>query len=640
MTKLKDLKDLLERINDCDEEYYNNNNSLVSDAEYDALKDKLRTLTVNFDFNTKASDAVFFKIKDALTRVGAPPPKNGKWPKVEHEVVMNSLNKAQSVNDFESWVTKCSYTGDFLICEKLDGISVSLKYENGNLVQALTRGDSVIGEDITRNVKKMKYVPLTLNTNFTGHIRGEILLFHSDWKAHLQEMANPRNAASGIAKRIDGQDVEYLSVLAYTVEGQDFPVEENIFSYLTELGFKTPNYKIGDYNTVINIWKDYIASTRATLDYDIDGLVIRINNRSSQFALGEENHRPKGSIAFKFESPEATTTITNILCQVGDSGQVTPVAEFDEVILMGAKIKKASLHNFTIVQDLGVQIGSKVVVSRRNDVIPYVEKVINKTDDYFKSPKYCPVCNSELVKSGEYIKCQNKNCHAKVIGRLNKWISELGILEWGEAILNKLIEANLVSDVSDLYKLTIEDLSNLERFGQKSAENLLQELNKFRNIPLENLIGGLSIDGVATSTAKLIINAGYDTLPKISNLTINQLENINGLGYVKASSFYKGMKENKERIDDILSAGVSIKEKIKGSLSGSKIAITGTLSVPRKELQNLITAAGGEVDKSVGKNTTYLVIADVNSTSSKAQAARKLGITLISEQQLLDMING
>jgi DNA ligase (NAD+) len=639
MIKLKDLKELLGKINDCDEEYYNNNNSLLSDFEYDMLKDQLRTLTSNFDFNTKASESILVKIKDALTRVGAPPPKNGKWKKIEHEVVMNSLNKAQSVNDFESWVTKCNYTSDFLICEKLDGISISLKYENGNFVQALTRGDSIVGEDITRNVKKMKFVPLKLNTNFTGHVRGEILLFHSDWRKYLPEMANPRNAASGIAKRIDGQDVERLSVLAYTVEGQDFQVEENIFAYLLDLGFKTPNYITGDYNTVIKTWKDYIGSTRQTLDYDIDGLVIRINNRSAQFALGEENHRPKGSIAFKFESPEATTIITNIICQVGDSGQVTPVAEFDEVILMGAKIKKASLHNFTLVQELGVQIGSNVIVSRRNDVIPYVEKVLNKTNDYFKAPKHCPICNSELVKSGEYIKCQNKNCHAKVIGRLNKWIGELGILEWGEAILNKLIETNLVNDVPDLYKLTIDDLSNLERFGQKSAENLIQELNKFRNIPLENLIGGLSIDGIATSTAKLIINAGYDTLSKIYNLTIEQLGDINGLGYVKASSFYNGIKENKDRIENILISGVNIKEKIKGSLSGNKIAITGTLSLPRKELQNMITAAGGEVDKSVGKNTTYLIIADTNSTSSKAQAARKLGITLISEQQLFELIN-
>jgi DNA ligase (NAD+) len=264
----------------------------------------------------------------------------------------------------------------FLISEKLDGISVSLKYENGKLIQALTRGDGNVGEDITRNVKKMKGVLHELNEDFTGHIRGEIVLFHSDWKTHLSDKANPRNAASGTAKRIDGYKAQHLTVLVYNVNGKDFDTEDESFQYMTSLGFKTPNYFVGTIQDVIDSWQKYMDKTRETLDYDIDGLVISVNDRAKQFALGFEGNRPKGTIAFKFEAPEARTILRKVIWQVGDTGRITPVGEFDPVELLGVTVERASLHNVANITKLGIKIGSTILVSRRNDVIPYIEKVI------------------------------------------------------------------------------------------------------------------------------------------------------------------------------------------------------------------------------------------------------------------------
>ena len=321
----KSFIELLDKIDLYDDAYYNEDKKLVSDQEYDGLKDKLFNsgkLFLDTLNEEKSSKDIKLSIRynDVITRVGAPPPKDGKWPKIQHEVPMGSLNKVNIPQELEKWNNKCNNTNILFITEKLDGASVSLKYENGIFVQALSRGDGLVGEYITRNVRRMKFVPLKLSDNFTGHIRGEIVLLHSDWKTYLPDMANPRNGASGVAKRIDGQDVQHLSVITYTVEGKNFNTEVESFEYIKSLGFKTPNYSVGTIDYAINVWQKYMSETREKLDYDIDGLVIRINDISKQLSLGEENHRPKGAIAFKFEAPEARTIINNIVCQIGDTG--------------------------------------------------------------------------------------------------------------------------------------------------------------------------------------------------------------------------------------------------------------------------------------------------------------------------------
>lgn len=638
----KDIKKLIDELDNYDDAYYNDNKQLISDPEYDSKKDRLKSLGNAFIPKTgsRADEKLVIRIKDALTRVGAPPPKDGKWPKVTHEVPMGSLNKVNLPKELHDWHSRCGESSHLFITEKLDGISVSLKYDAGILVMGATRGDGDEGEDITRNVRKMKGVPHKLNTKFTGHIRGEIVLLRSDWKKHLSDMANPRNGASGIAKRIDGHQTEHLTIISYTVDGEDFDTEVESFEFMKLLGFMIPNYSVGNIKYAIKQWEHYMSNVRNTLDYDIDGLVIRINTRSTQLALGDEGgNRPKGARAFKFESPQARTTIRNIINQVGDTGRITPVAEFDKVNLLGANVERASIHNYSLVKELRINIGAEAIVERANDVIPQIKEVTKEYDGYFSAPDKCPACGTKTHFVGEYLICPNKNtCPPQVIGRLNKWIKELGILEWGESILTKLIDAGLIKDVADIYKLKVSDIISLDRMGEKGAANLLTELDKFRSIRLENFLGGLCIDSVATSTVKSVIDAGYDTLDAILGLSTSELENISGFAEKKAKAFHDGLITNKQRIQDILDAGVTIKVKTKGSLSNLSFCFTGSMDTPRAKLQKMVEDAGGEVKKSVGKDVKYLVISDPNSTSSKAQAARKNGTKLISEQQFLDMI--
>lgn len=639
MLDKKALVKLIDDLDAYDQAYYNDHKPIVSDPIYDGIKDKLRNLSKSFSPESKADEKIAIRLEDALTRVGAPPPKDGKWPKIKHEYLMQSLNKVNLPEELFDWHKKCGEAKSLFIVEKLDGISVSLKYENGIFILGATRGDGEEGEDISRNVRKMKGVPNKLSQNFTGYIKGEIILFHSDWKEHLPELANPRNGAGGVAKRIDGQGVKHLTVLVYAIEGKDFTTEEQTFEYLKELGFNTPNYYIGDLKQANSLWRLYMDKTRKSLDYEIDGLVVRINDKAHQLSLGEENHKPKGAIAFKFESPEAETVITNIICQVGDTGRITPVAEFNTVELLGAKIERASLHNFSLVKDLGINIGATVIVERSNDVIPGIKEVTKECNGYFPIPDICPVCSTATVRDGEYVFCPNKKeCPPQIIGRVNKWVKELGILEWGESILTKLIKAGKVEDVYDLYLLKADDITALERMGDKGAKTLLAEIDKYRVITLENFLGGLCINGIATSTVKSVIDAGHDTLDKIQKLSIRQLESIPGFAHTRALAFHNGLIENEDRIKRILDAGVSIKPRVKGVLTGKSFAFTGTMETPRATLQKMVEEAGGEVKKSVGKDCTYLVISDPSSNSSKAQAARKIGIKLISEEDFLKMI--
>jgi len=486
------VESLIDQIDKHDIAYYNDGKPLISDQEYDGLRDRLRTDTDKLvpligndpaDVGCIVRGATYARAIRALKRVGAPSPESGDWPKYQHEVPMASLNKVNLPEELLVWHAKCGKPKELLETEKLDGMSISLKYEKGHLFSAATRGDGDIGENITANVALMD-VPVRLTEKFSGHIRGEVVLLKSKWKKYLSHMANTRNA-TGLAKRHDGEDCQHLTIIAYTVEGKEFKKESEAYEWLKSLGFKIPNYRIGTVKNANIMWQEYMDKTRETLDYDIDGLVIVINDRAERFALGDEGRGPKGSVAFKFEAPEARSKVTDIVCQVGDTGQITPVAEFEEVELLGAKIKRASLHNFSLVKELGINIGAEVMISRRNDVIPYIEKVITPHNGYFHIPEQCPACGTKTVRAGEYVKCPNKKtCPPQVIGRLNKWIKELGILEWGESILTKLIAAGKVKDVADLYRLKAEDITGLDRMGDKGAANLLKELDKYREITL------------------------------------------------------------------------------------------------------------------------------------------------------------
>lgn len=634
MTISTRVKELLKLIAQANDDYYNKNKPTVSDLAYDAWRNEVEQKL------PECPPKLQKKAKQLLNSIGAMVGVS-EWKKAIHSIPMLSLNKVNTAEQLTVWAGDCGVSSVFFT-EKLDGISLNTIWEEGVLVQAITRGNGKAGEEITPNVKKMEGIPSKLKQKFSGNLRGEIILRRSKYDKHFADYKNPRNAASGVAKRYDGDGSEHLTVMMYEVaEGGDFKTQKDQFDFINKLGGITPPYKVLTLAKAIAEYKRYEDKLRDKLDYDIDGLVARVNDLEAQLALGDKGRGPKGAVAFKFDAEACETIIRKIVWQVGSTGRLTPVAEFDPVELAGATITRASLYNQAYINELGVDVGATVIVIRANDVIPRVEEVVTGTNTVAKSPKKCPDCGGDVQVNGEYIRCTNKTgCPAQALGRLRIWIKENNILDWGSKVLERALEANLVSDVGDLYRLTEKQLANLDRMGDRSASNLVNILDKHRKVPLENLIGGLGIDNVATSTTKLIIKAGYDTLESIYGMKPKDFEAIEGFGSIKAEAFYYGLKENKARIDDILKAGVEIKARQKGSLTGKTFCFTGKSSLPRPQLHKLVLENGGEIKKSVGRGVSFLVMADPKSTTTKAKAAKKFGTELISEEKFMEMIDG
>ncbi len=617
------IKELEDKIIQARIDYYNNQ-PVYSDKVYDAWIDELRRL----DPNNKA-----------VTAVGAPVVAS-EWKKAKHQIPMGSLNKVNLPVELLDW-GKDKDCNSWLVVEKLDGLSIEVIYERGKVVQTLTRGDGEIGEDITVNVIRMGGVNPDLKEDFNGSLRGEIIMLKSIHQKYFADKANPRNAASGVSKRLDGVNVDKLNILFYQVLGDmDFKTETEQFDWLTKHKVGIPN--TWSFKTLAEVnkhWRTYQDKDRDKLDYDIDGLVIRIDDMAKQMAWGDKDLRPLGAIAFKFDNATAESTIREINFQIGNSGRLTPVATFDPVQLVGATVTRASLYNMSYIEELGLDIGATVLIARANDVIPRVEELIKGTGTVMKAPTHCPECNGTIKEEGENLLCTNTlGCRSQIIGRIKNWVNELNLLEWGDQLIEKLVDTKLVVNVPDLYKLTVDQLANLDRMGEKSAQKCYDILWASKEVPLEVFLGGLSIPMIGQSTIKAIMNEGCDTLTKFGQLNAAQFEQVPGVGPTKAESLANGLKNNQQLILNLLDNGVKIKGKIVGTMTGKSVCFTGSMVNKRPVLEKMAAEAGADVKNSVGKGLTLLVIADPNSTSSKAQAARKMGTRLISENEFLDLV--
>lgn len=625
------IKELEKKIINARNDYYNGQ-SKFSDKIYDAWVDELKAL----DPSNKA-----------VTSVGAPVVST-EWKKAKHQIPMGSLDKVNLPIELSKWVEDTAPKEELWVVEKLDGLSIEVIYEQGVLQQAVTRGDGLIGEDITSNVINMNGVFKNLydfvnncSSNFTGSLRGEIIMTKSNHAKHFADKANPRNAASGVSKRLDGVGSEYLDILFYQVLGdEDFASEKEQFYWLACHKLQTPHFWLFNNALSVNVfWREYQDKYRDKLDYDIDGLVIRINDLTIQAALGDKDLRPKGAVAFKFDNEARESVIRAIVWQVGNSGRLTPVATVDPVLLVGASVSRASLYNLAYVQELGLDVGSTVLVSRANDVIPRIEELIKSTGTVAQPPTTCPECGGVVEMVGENLNCTNiVSCPAQVIGRIKNWVKELNLLEWGDSLVERLVQTGKVTKVSDLYKLSIDDLANIDRMGKKSAQKCYDILWQAIEIPLEVFLGALSIPMIGGTTIKLIMNAGCDTLERFGQLQDSQFEEVPGVGPIKAKSLANGLKTNQALILELLDNGVKIKPVISGKLTGKSICFTGSMKTKRPVLEKMAADAGGDVKNSVSKGLTYLVIADPSSTSSKAVAARKLGTILFSEEDFLDLV--
>jgi DNA ligase (NAD+) len=655
----KEIQELVEQLEQASDAYYNGD-PIMADAEFDALEDELRVLDPK---------NAWFK------RVGAKAKKT-KFKEVKHGAPMGSLNKVQTPDEFDKWaddvddkLTKAEKAGELddaprtlVVSEKLDGISISLKYEKGKLVQAVTRNDGVTGDDITRNVLLMKGA-VEKARDLTGYVRGEIIVRKSVLAKHFPGYKNPRNTAAGTAKREkDPAPCKHLEILCYQVIStkHDIPTKTVEFKLLESLGFMTPYWETCDgtktkgqpEQQAQKIYQRYVDKARAALDYDIDGLVIEHDDLGVMEHLGEHDQRPKGARAFKFPHEEQPTRLRDVVWQVGNSGRVTPVAYFETVTLAGASVSQASLHNVDNIGRLAEKCpqgllgyGDMILVSRRNDVIPYVEKVIKASKNRrFGAPTECPSCGTKLRKTagrrnvatsdGAYLICPNdKGCGAQQSGAVKRWLAKLDIKDWGDALIEALCADGTVKTVADLYGLKADDIAEVtlldsgKRVGASKGKRVVKNLHAKMELRIADFVGSLGIDLWGRSMTQFIVDAGYDTIEKMEDATVAQLAAVPGVGGTKAEAFVDGFGRRKKVIDDIVAAGVTIKKPVVGGkLSGVSFCFTG---VRDREFEGEIQAAGGTIKSSVGKGLSYLVAKDPKSTSGKAKKARAQGTEVI-----------
>ena len=656
---------------------YYNGTPTMTDAEFDAKENELRKADPHNSF---------------FTKVGAP--VSGKaWQKVAHEIPMGSLNKAQDNPQLASWAISVKIPQnserDLLVMEKLDGISISLKYERGRLVSAITRGDGIVGEDILRNVKMMKGKPNIITAPlYRIHVRGEIICLKSDFEKHFKGESNPRNTASGTAKRQSNANAcRFLSIRAFSLHSDELPEDRTMSELLENLGFETVPYtlatgglKVAD---VERTYQDYVSNKRDKLDYEIDGLVVALNHLPSWRAAGEKNHRPAGSIAYKFPHDFTETTLRGIVWQVGNSGRVTPVAHFDPVLLAGARVSKASLHNVGNIERIVLESqktvpfkynqedadgnfrevalpvplaaitgsavcktfrkGDRIKVSRRNDVIPYVEALVStdSSKDDLETPSECPCCQTLLEMDGEYLICPSTDCEAQTVGSLKRWIGKVGVLDWGGAVLQALCDEGHVTDIADLYKLDAKTLSAVEMSGRRvgsASVRMMDNLNAKKDLPLNVLVGSLGIPLMGRSMVKKLVDGGFDSLSRLAGASVDDLARVPGMGQTKAQSFYEGFQQQRQLIFKLMSVGITVKplpKEVVGKLSGKTICMTGFRD---GALHAAIEEAGGTIKSGVSKTLDFLVAKDPTSMSGKAKKARDNGVTILSVDEMRQLV--
>jgi len=634
----EEFKDLLFKAAD---HYYNNSESIMSDEDFD-----------------KAIILYVKKFNETFKSIGSPV-KVTEWQKAIHKIAMTSLNKVNTKEEFNKWALGI---GDehYVIMDKLDGISIDLEYESGNLVKAITRGDGIEGEDILNNVIKMKNVQQKI-AKFTGSLRGEVVMFVTDFERLNEdlmnrgekEMANPRNGASGIAKRFDGNNSQYLTILYYDVTG-DWKTEEEKLLWFKPIGLKTCFWVKVNIEQCIEYYNQYEKILRAETPYDIDGLVVKANSIKLQKQHGMLGDNPKAQVAWKFTSMKAETEVEGIEWSHGQNMRITPVALLKPVKIGGVVVKRASLHNMEMFHALNLGNGDKVLISRRNDVIPYVESVIEHVRHIkFKSPLSCPLCNEELIEDDKFLMCQNTECQGLRLGNLGKWVKALDVNDISDKTIELLESVGMIKDPSDFYKLDINAIANLEGMGIRSATKIVENFNNKKEIDLETFIDGLNIPNFAGSRARIIIKDGIDTLNKMLEVNEKQLVQIKGIGSEVANAIVYGLSAKKHVIKKLLDVITIIKpeepkEIVMSSdlMKGEVVVFTGAIQrvdergerFTRKILQGLVYENGGNCEDSVKKGVTMLVQADPSSQSSKTKKANDLGIDIISEANFFKMI--
>jgi len=649
------IEQLREQIREHEHRYYVLDQPVVSDYEFDQLLRELQRL--------EQENPSLITADSPTQRVGGEPAK--EFPTHQFSRPMLSLENAYSEEELHDWgrrVVQLAETDavDYVVELKIDGLSVALIYENGLLTKGVTRGDGRTGEVVTGNVRTIRSIPLRLSEDVSVEIRGEIFLGLKAFRQLNDEreqageprFANPRNSAAGSLRQLDPSMAAKrpLAFYGYLILPTRPSQSENL-KWITDLGLKVnPHRKLcHSLQEIIDFcrhWEEH----RDDLDYEIDGVVVKVNSIELQERLGSTSKSPRWAIAVKFKARQATTKLLDIRVQVGRTGALTPVAVLEPVQLGGTTIRNATLHNEDEIERLGVQINDRVLLERGGDVIPKIMSVVEQAADRrpFEMPSQCPVCGSEVYREeGEAVRrCLSQTCPAKLKESLLHWASRkaMKIDGLGERLVDQLVEKDLVRDVSGLYSLTQEQLEGLERMGTKSAANLLKEIDASRSLEFWRLLFGLGIRHVGERTAQILAKH-FRSIERLEKASQEELEQVHEVGPKLAESIYKFLKqpENRELIKRLRDARLPMKsetvedEQPEQIFAGKTFVLTGTLDgMTREEATALIEQRGGRVSSSVSKKTSFVLAG--RDPGSKLEKARDLGVQILDEQAFRAML--
>ena len=653
------IAQLVEELNEHARKYYVEDNPSISDYEYDMLYRELEELeSSNPDLVLPFSPTQ--RVGDRVL---------SEFEKVTHSVQMQSLNDVFSYDEFSDFDARVSdaigNNYQYVAELKIDGLSVSLEYENGVFVRGSTRGDGIIGEDITQNLKTVTSIPMKLKQPLTIEVRGEVFMPKNEFLRLNNEreetgenlFANPRNAAAGSLRQLDSRITasRKLDIFVFNIQRiEDVVLDEHMHSleFLAELGFKiNPLSKIcGTCEEVINTI-EYFGKIRSELAYDIDGVVIKINSFAQREELGETVKAPKWAVAYKFPPEQKETVVEDIVIQVGRTGVLTPAANLKPVFIAGSTVSRATLHNIDFITEKDIRIGDTVLIQKAGDIIPEVVRVLSekRTGDerVFVMPDTCPVCGGKAVREeGEAaVRCTGLECPAQLVRNIEHFASRdaMNIEGLGPAIVQQLVDNKLVKSVSDLYKLEFSDVSQLEGFADVSANNLLQAIEASKQNDLYKLLFGLGIRHIGLKASKMLALA-FKNFDSIIDASYDELIVLDDFGEVMANSLlnFFAQEQNQHELSVLKELGLNFKcfteIKTNENVSGKTFVLTGTLpTLGRKEATEMIESVGGKVSGSVSKKTDFVVAGEA--AGSKLDKANALGIPILSEDDLKSLLN-
>ena len=649
-TAKKRINELIELLNKASKAYYNDDIEIMPNIEYDKLYDELKNLEDEYDIHMSNSPTnnVGYEISDEL-------------PKIQHEKPMLSLDKTKNRDDLKEWLGD----NEGVLSYKLDGLTVVLTYENGELDKAVTRGNGEIGELVTNNAKNFLNIPLKIK--YKGHLvlRGEAIISYTDFNIINENMKdidakykNPRNLCSGSVRQLDPKITKERNVrlCAFSLVEHDKDKNnidetyEKQMDFLKDLGFEVVEHKKVNKNNILKTI-EWFENDIKTNDYPSDGLVLMLNDIKYGESLGMTSKFPRNAIAFKWQDETAETILRKIEWSPSRTGLLNPVAIFDEVELEGTTVKRASLHNISIIEELELGIGDKIKVYKANMIIPQVSENLTKSNKIDIIDK-CPVCNSKLkIHNNNGVKtlhCENEECPVKHIKSFENFVSRdcMNIEGISIATLEKFISLSFIKEYADLYKLQRykDDIISLEGFGEKSYNNIIQSVEDKREVETYRLINSLGITGIGKANAKVLSKHYNDDFDKIRKANEEDLCNINTIGPILAKSIYEFFRNDKNnKIIDNLLKEIKLKKndkKAENKLEGLTFVITGNLTQyeNRNELVKVIEDMGGKVVNSVSNKTSYLINNDINSNSTKNKTAKQLNIKIITEEQFKEMI--